>query len=186
MIVNILFEMLKERCGFEEKRVKNISLIMIFIIVVAPLSFQTCHAVVLESEASLAISVAEDSLELAYLAVLEAEKAGGRMPVLVSELNGVLEFYSDAKNAFQTGDFEEAISVSREVVDLSRTIIDSAHSEILVAEREKTESLKNQLLISGLAASIIIILGYSGWMFFKSYYYRRMMLLKPEVYKYES
>jgi len=139
-----------------------------------------------EIEAVSEISRAENSLNSAYLSVLEAERAGGDISELVTSLNNALELYSESKNAFESGEYERAVLTAEKVVEASNIIQDDAVGLRGAAELHGKVSFRNQLFISLGAVCSIVVFGFLGWRRFKEYYLKRMMGMRPEVVVNES
>jgi len=139
-----------------------------------------------ESEAVSRISQAEDSLEAAYLSVLKAERAGGGVSELVELLNTALEYYSKAEKALESGEYETAVQLAGEVVEISNLIMKADVSLLFVAERVEESVFRNQLFLSFGAICLIVLFSFLGWRQFKGYYVRRATGLRLEVVTDES
>ncbi len=134
-----------------------------------------------ESEAGSRISQAEGSLEVAYLSVLEAKRAGGDVSELVALLNTALEYNSEAERALESGEYNAAVQLAGKAVDASNVVLDADVSLVFVAKRVKEEIFRNQLFLSFRDVSFIVLFGFLGWRLFKGYYVQRVMGYRPEV-----
>ena len=139
-----------------------------------------------ESEAITRVSQAEDSLEVAYLSVVEAERAGVDVSELVVLLNAALEYYSEAERALESGEYDAAVQLAGEAMEASNVVLGADISLMFVAERVEEEAFRNQLLLSFGAVCFIVLFGFLGWRLFKGYYVRRVMGLRSEVVADES
>ena len=171
--------------GSNRNFIRIFSLISIVLIVILPIyGFAFC-----ESEFELAMSKmesAEDALGSAYRFLLKAEKAGGDVSDLVMVLNTALLYYSGARKAFVSGEYEKAIQLAGNVVEASNAVVEADFSVMVVALHLGEAEFRKQLLISSGVVFSIIFLGFLGWNMFKGYYLRRMMGLRPEVVTDES
>jgi len=134
-----------------------------------------------KSEAVSRISQAEDYLEAAYFSLLEAERAGGDVSGLVVFLNTALEYYSEAERALEYGEYETVVQLAEKVVEASNVVLEANIGVMVVSKDVKETELRNQFLLSFGSVCFIILLGFVGWKWFKDYYTRRVMGLRPEV-----
>ena len=151
-----------------------------FIMLACLISINHCYAIN-EKETSLEIASSENSIELAFLSILEAEREGGDISSLVADLNQALDYLDDGKKAMKSGGFEDAAVFLNKASYDSEQIIIKALDLKRYAESRSEVSFRNQLIFSSVAAVIIIILGLLGWNYFQSYYLRRVLQSNPEV-----
>jgi len=134
-----------------------------------------------KSEAVSRISHAEDSLEAAYLSVLEAERMGGDISEIVTLLNTALEIYSEAERALESGEYDTAVQLAGKVGDASKAVLEADISLMVVAGHVEEEAFRNQLFLSFGMVCLIVLFGFLGWRRFKVYYVNRVMGFRPEV-----
>jgi len=144
------------------------------------------EALDVEDVALSAIESAELAVDLAYEAVLEAEGAGANVSGLLDELNDGAEALSKAHISYRVGDFDDAVYF----VDLCCDLVGGTEAEANklrdVATAEKNYRLLLSTLGSVLALVCIFYGGFFGWRFFKTWYHRRALKMKPEVASNES
>ena len=134
-----------------------------------------------ELEAALRVSEAEDSLEAAFLSVLEAERAGGDVTEIVDLLNNALVHYSEAERALEYGEYDTAVQLARKAIEDSNLVLETTMNLILVVGDVKEKAFRNQLFLSFGMVCLIVLFGILGWRQFKLYYVHRVMDFKPEV-----
>ena len=156
-------------------------LVLFFVLTIIFFSPYAFQALGDESEAVLRVSQAEDSLESAYLSVLEAESAGGDVSELIRILNTALEYYSEAERVIKTEEYEEAVLLAAKVVETSNVVLDANTGLIVVAKHVKSAAFMNQLYMSVGACILIITLSFLGWRRFKNYYIKKLKDFKPEI-----
>ncbi len=139
-----------------------------------------------ESEAISKVSLAENSLEVAYLSLLEADRAGGDVPELVALLNTALEYYSESDRALELGDYDAAIQLASKSVEVSNVVFETNINLIEVTKKVEEEGFRNQLFLSFGVVCLIVLFGFLGWNQFKVYYFHRVMDSRPEVIADES
>jgi hypothetical protein len=132
------------------------------------------------------IDLAEESLESAYLAMLDAEKAGGDISQLVLHLNQALEWLSEAKNAIAEGNHNRALLLAENVLENATNTENQAHILESSAKYNAEIGFRNQVITSIASICLIVGLGFLIWIYFKKLYVRKMMKLKPEVSSHES
>jgi hypothetical protein len=152
------------------------------LIAVYALSFvHFCSAEVNEQDASLAVSRADEAIKAAYGAVVEAEKAGGDVSSLVSALNWALDGFSEGKMAFDSGIYDVALPLADGAVDIADSVHKAAVELKGSAEYARGTTFRNTLIISAGLVFVIILLGFVGWRYFKDYYARNIVRMRPEV-----
>jgi len=132
-------------------------------------------------EAVSRISQAEDSIEAAYLSVLEAERAGGDVSDLVARLNVVLGYHSRAERALQAKEYDIAVFLAEKIIEASNVVLDDGVRLQSSAELHGKTMFRNQVILSFVVILFTIMIGFRGWSLFKGYYVRRLMGLRPEV-----
>jgi hypothetical protein len=129
----------------------------------------------------LSIQEADDAISSAFLAVIDAEKVGANVSVLLQELNGALVQKSQAEELLRGGDAGGAI----EAAALSAK---TAEDVTVEASNLRASTLAHRELIFkiSLVGSSIGIIAFLSFMFllwrrFKGYYVRRILDLRPVV-----
>ena len=113
--------------------------------------------------------------------MVEAEGVGEEVSGLVAGLNGVLGVLSGTERAFESGEYDAAVLRAREAVEASDAVRDEAVGLKYLAEYRGEVMFRNQIVVSILLVSVIVLLGFLVWSQFKSYFLRRAMGLRPEV-----
>ena len=137
----------------------------------------------------LALSVikrAESTVDVAYQAVLEAEKAGADVSSLLDKLNLGAEALSEAYMSDRVGDFDDAVYYADLCYDLVGGVETEANILRDAAAAEQTQRTFLASLSSVVAVGCIFFGGLFGWRFFKGWYYQRFSQMKPEVVSNES
>jgi len=132
-------------------------------------------------EAASKISQAEDSIEAAYLSVLEAERAGGDVRDLVVRLNVVLRDHSKAERALEVGEYETAVLLAGEVVEASNVLLGDGVRLRSSSELHGEIAFRNRVVLSFVVVCFTVAFGFLGWGLFKGYYVRGLLGLRPEV-----
>lgn len=165
--------------------IRFFSLVCMVLIVISPsYGFGLCESDV--ENARSAMESAEDALGSAYRSLLKAERSGGDVSDLVMVLNTALLYYSEARKAFVSGEYERAIRLAGNVVEASNAVLEADFSVMVVAVHLGWVEFRNQLFLSSSVVCFIILFGFLGWRLFKGFYVRRMMGLRPEVVTDES
>ena len=139
-----------------------------------------------EDVVNSAIEAAESAVISAFEAVTEAEQAGGNVSGLLADLTEAGEFLAVAQMSYRNGDFDNAVYFA----NLSRNIGDEVKGEAY----ELRTSVGNEnvqrmwfTMIGSVSGVILVVLGSLWfWRFFKRWYFRRVLRMKPEVAKDES
>ena len=139
-----------------------------------------------ESSAASAVAGAEADVVSAYEAVLEAERVGADVSVLLVRLSDAGECLAEAEVAFRLGDFDESVRLA----DICSGISEEVESEAgeLWVQAYGARYFDMGLRITGSLVSMVVVGlgGFWAWRVFKRRYYRRVLEMKPEVVSGES
>ena len=127
------------------------------------------------------IAFAEDAVASAYLAVLDAERAGGDISLLIFRLNHVVDVLSEAKTALTEGDRDRAVQLAAGAVENATSMEVQAHAFASSAAHDADIGFRNQVIVSVVSSGLIVGLGLFAWAYFKRYYVRQLMERKPEA-----
>ena len=140
----------------------------------------------MEDLALSAINRAESTMGSAYEAVLKAERAGANVSGLLNRLNDGVQALSKALMSYAVGDFSDAIHFADLCHDSVVGIVAEAGElrDLAVVESDR------RLLLTQGASILGVGLAVSGgvlcWRFFKRWYCRRVLRMKPVVVNDES
>jgi hypothetical protein len=127
------------------------------------------------------ISEAEQLMAQAYEAVLDAERVGADVSGLLVRLNDAAAMLSQARMAFEVGDFEEAIRFAESRREIEYEVVDEARwleTEAINAQVQKSWRF---LVTSALGISTVLVASILGYQYFKRRYYKRLSKMKPRV-----
>ncbi|MBX5327268.1 MAG: hypothetical protein ACQXXH_01625 [Candidatus Bathyarchaeia archaeon] len=139
-----------------------------------------------EVEAYGVISNVSGFLERAFLAVGDAERSGANVTLLKVRLNYAGLLLANASASFGVGDFSAAVDFALLANDTVNGMGDEAYQLKTAAEVARVERFHWSILVSSLGISLVVFVVLVGWVYFKRYYVRRVLGLKPEVSQSES
>lgn len=131
--------------------------------------------------AQKALSDAENVVASAYLAVVEAEKAGANVSELISKLEVAADWLAEANNAFRLGDYDEAYDFAVNCVKALEGVAYEAEVLMEEAQRSRSERLFLSAAYSGVGLSLLFVFSLFGWRYLKRFYVKRVLKMKPEV-----
>ena len=140
-------------------------------------------ALVSESEAELRIGEAEMAVSSAYVAVLEAERSGANVSVLLIKLNSGGEFLAEARMSYRNGDFGSVVYYADLSVQSVGGLVEEAEGLRALSIDEFKERSFQTVTASSLAVVLIVLGCFVGWRFFKRRYFEKVLRMKPEVVK---
>jgi hypothetical protein len=127
------------------------------------------------------IGEAEGAFISAYEAVLDAERAGANVSDLIVKLNEAAKLLAEAENAYRIGNFSEAASKAEECSGSA----DSVRDEALTLKGEALAVRQNiflqNLSITLVGSAVFLIFLFFVWDWFKRFYSKKLMKMKPEV-----
>jgi len=124
--------------------------------------------------AAFTISEAEQSMAQAYEAVLDAERFGADISGLLVRLNDAAALLSEARMAFEVGDFEEATRFAESASEVGYEVVDDAELLEIEANNAQVHRSGRFLVTSALGVSTVLVASLLGYEFFKRRYYKRM------------
>jgi hypothetical protein len=127
------------------------------------------------------ISAAEDALQRAFVAVLDAENAGANVSALLFKLNVAGENLTDAEMAYKSGSPIEAVSKAEECSALANGVIDEASALKNSALADARRSEWQTFTLSGVGAFVILIVLACVWVIFKRSYDGKLLGMRPEA-----
>jgi len=131
--------------------------------------------------AAFSISEAEWSMVQAYEAVLGAESADADVSGLLVRLNDAAALLSEARMAFDVGDFDEAAGYAESTSEVGYEIVDEVEMLEIEVANARVYSSWGVVVISVLGVSVVVVASLVGYSFFKRRYYRRLSKMKPRV-----
>jgi hypothetical protein len=132
-------------------------------------------------EASSAINSADNALKQAFIAVLDAEEAGANVSSLIVKLNEAGKLLDEAEMAYRNGDWDGAISKADACIVIANEVYIDALDLKDLALIDARASFSDTV-ISSLTGEVVCVVGLIlAWVLFKSFIYRKMLKMKPEV-----
>jgi len=132
-------------------------------------------------EADGSIRLAEESLSVAFKTVLGAEAAGANVSALIVRLNEAAGLLSGAEVQVKNGGFSEAIGLAGRSAKIAEDVRDEALGLRSSALVYRDFVFKVSLIGSVVGVSVFLVFMWSLWRWFKGYYARRVLGLRPEV-----
>lgn len=124
---------------------------------------------------------AEHDLNLAYVAVAEAEDAGASVSALLNTLGSAGDLLSKAYAAFEAGDYDNSIMLSMDCSHSVEGIATKAANLKVDAERARSDGLLIAVAESSVGLVLLLALGLVGWKFLKRRYFGRLMDMQPQT-----
>lgn len=123
-----------------------------------------------EAEAGSAIADAEQRVNACYVAVANAEKAGGNVTALLSVLDDAGMLLSKAHLAFQVGDFDSAFAFAGQSKAKLEGFESSASSVRDAAAQARSRDFYVNVVGSAAGTVAVVVVGFVLWRFLKKKY----------------
>ncbi len=121
------------------------------------------------------------AFEEAFNAVLDAERAGANVTVLLNQLNTIADSLAQAEIAYRNGD----AAAAEKIADSTFTIVLEVKSNAVSAENAAIATHQNGLwasvVVSTIGAVGLVVLLFSVWRLLKQRYVKNFLDAKPEV-----
>lgn len=160
---------------------RAISVLFVLFALVSPVFVLSSLASDEEDVAISAILGAEDSMGLAYEAVLEAEEAGANVSRLLTRLNVAGEYLAKAHTSLKKGDFASVVEDANHGKEIAEEVEADAGELKRLAPRERRQQLLFSMMGSMIAIGAVGFGSVIGWHVFKGRYRRRISETKPKV-----
>lgn len=150
-------------------RVKFITLIFsiaLLILLVANVFSAFCYS---EDEAALRIQTAENKVLNCYRAVFDAEKADANVSSLLNTLNEASWFLSEAKLAYNSGDYNSAFTNASECLSKLEGFTNQADDLRLEAEQAKHLDFMVNFVGSAVGSVAVVLGSYAVWVYLKKH-----------------
>jgi len=136
-----------------------------------------------ESEAELRIGEAEMAVSSAYVAVLEAERSGANVSVLLIKLTYSGSFLAEAQMCYRNGDFGSVVYYADLSVQSVGGLVEEAEQLKALSIDEFKERSFQTVVASSLVVVVIVLGRVYGWRCFKRRSFEKVLMMKPEVVK---
>jgi hypothetical protein len=139
-----------------------------------------------EDEATRILYEAEETLSSTFEAVKEAETNGAEIEGLSELLKDATLLLAQAYNSFKIKDFEKVENFGNLVIEIGNKVKATALSLKEFKSDLPAKELSGTIIESSIAVIIIIFLTFFSWNLFKRLYYKRKMVMKPQVISFEN
>lgn len=129
----------------------------------------------------LVLNKAENDIKTAYLAVLQAENAGGNVSHIVSRLRAAAGLLAEAQNAYKAGDYEDAYQYALNCSELLDGLVEDAEKIEIKAKQLHNSNFYLAVIESSIGLAAVILCGAIGWRFLRRWYFKRLLRMKPEA-----
>lgn len=143
------------------------SKILVVMLLLSATLFVSSAACSSQSEAESQIRLAEGEVLNCYRAVYEAEKVGANVSDLLNSLNDAGWLLSQARHAYNFGDYDLAFSFASQSLTKLTGLIDKANGLRMDAEHARFSDFTVNIVCSTVGAAAILVGGYGAWFFLK-------------------
>jgi len=124
---------------------------------------------------------ANNAVEQAFSAVLDAEKVGANVTGLVSQLNNADSILAQAENSNRTGDFSTASVQADSVLPIVQKITITAQEAKQTALVSGQNAFWSTIAFTVIGVFILVLVLFLGWGWLKRRYISSLSEAKPEV-----
>jgi len=138
------------------------------------------------SNESASIEAANSSINQAFTNVLAAEKAGGNITQLLTELNNAGQLLAAADNAYRSGNLTSVTSNAENASLIADQVNSNALSLLNASIGKSQNNFWLTLVFSIDGAFVFVVVLFLVWRRFKRNYRMKLLGLKPKVVKNEA
>jgi hypothetical protein len=162
------------RCRFS-----SIILPVILILSICFLGLNT--AIAQTNQADSKLQSANNSVNQAFNAVLDAQKAGANVTDLLSQLNTAANILAQAENSYRARDINGAIAKANSLLPITQEITNDAQVLKQSAIVNTQNNFWSTIIFSVVITVVFVLVLFFIWRWFKRNYMNRLSEVKPEV-----
>jgi CHASE3 domain sensor protein len=132
-------------------------------------------------QAASKLQVANNAVEQAFNAVLDAEKAGANVTGLLVQLNGAAGVLAQAENSYRTGDSNTAAVQADSVLPIAQEVTTAAQNAKQTALVSGQNAFWSTIAFTVIGAFVFALALFLVWRWFKRRYIKSLSEAKPEV-----
>jgi hypothetical protein len=157
------------------------SSIILFMLILSVCFIGLNSAIAQTTQADSKLRAANTSVNQAFNAVLDAEKAGANVTDLLSQLNTVANLLAEAENSYKAGDINASIAKANSLLPITQEITNKAQTLKNSAIVDTQNNFWFMILITVDVAVVFVLVLFFIWRWFKRNYMKRLSEAKPEV-----
>ena len=127
------------------------------------------------------LQAANNAVEQAFNAVLDAEKAGANVTGLLAQLNDAAGILAQAENSYRTGDSNTAAAQADSVLPIAQEVTTSAQNAKQTALVSGQNAFWFTIEFTEIGAFVFVLALFLVWRWFKRSYIKSLSEAKPEV-----
>jgi hypothetical protein len=162
------------RCRFS-----SIILLALLIFSICFLGLNTAFAQTNQADSKL--QAVNNSVNQAFNAVLDAEKAGANVTDLLSQLNNAANILAGAENSYRAGDITATIAKANSLLPIAQEITNNAQVLKQSAIVNGQNNFWSTIIFTIVIAVVFVLVLFFIWRWFKRNYMNRLSESKPEV-----
>jgi hypothetical protein len=127
------------------------------------------------------LEMAQTRVNQAFVAVLDAEKAGANITDLLVQLNIAQGILAQAENSNRIGDINATTNYADSVIPLTQQVTGAAQNAKQVALVSSQNAFLSTIALAVIGAIVFVLILLLVWRKFKQYYIKNLSEAKPEV-----
>ena len=156
-----------------------VALLVILAFSVGFLSVQ--QAIAQTDQATSKLQAANDSVNLAFNAVLDAEKAGANVTDLLAQINIAQEILAQAENLYRTGNTNSSAVQADSVLPITQQVTLDAQNAKQNAIVSTQNAFWSTIVLTIVGIFVFVLVLFLVWRRFKRNYVERLSDAKPEL-----
>jgi hypothetical protein len=132
-------------------------------------------------QTSSKLQAANTAVERAFIAVLDAEKAGANVTVLLVQLNVAEGFLAQAENSYRTGYYSGATAQAGIVLSTAQQVTVAAQDAKQTAIASGQNAIWYTIVFTAIGIFDFVLALFMVWHWFKRRYINNLSQAKPEV-----
>jgi CHASE3 domain sensor protein len=160
-------------------KLSRIILLAIIVLSMCLLSVNQSSAQIDQTTSKLQVAIT--TVDQAFTAVLDAEKAGANVTDLLSQLSYVDSILARAENSYRTGDFNQAMIQADIVLPTAQQITLTAQSAKQTAKANTQNAFYTTVAFTVICSFVFVLVLFMVWRRFKRNYIKKLARAKPEL-----
>jgi LPXTG-motif cell wall-anchored protein len=131
--------------------------------------------------ASSKLQAAIETVDQAFNAISDAERAGANVTDLLVQINAAQGLLAEAENAFRTGDSNAAANLADSVFPIAQSVVVTAQDAKQDALNSNQTNVISTIVLTVVGVIVFVLVLLFVWRRFKQNYINKLLKTKPEV-----
>ncbi len=157
-------------------------IIILFVLLTLSVCFLSVQQATAQTDSATSkLQAANNAVDQAFNAVLDAEKAGANVTDLLAQINVAEGLLAQAENSDRTGNTNTAATQADSVLPIAQQVTNEAQNAKQTAIVSSQNALWSTIALTAIGVFVFVLVLFLVWRRFKRNYIERLSEAKPEL-----